>query len=241
MNAFALPGGKRSPCIPEFFPVAQDGNAGLAAVMGHEVVHALARHGGERMSQIRWRRRLYGRSHRAQGQQRQSVLAGGDGGLGCRRAGRRVTPVQPGTVGKQTMLGVLLAADADMTPRAINCGRMGGSFPAENPRRVYVHTRVTKPGFNSLRWMGEAMPIYQSKPPAPTGCRRFIESRRGTAESLLTGPYTFSRALGGHGCSLVERARREESPDSKGQGRWITSRRSDPTPAPQKTNRRWPV
>ena len=27
----------------------------------------------------------------------------------------------------------------------------------------------------------------------------------------------------------------------QGQGRWITSRRSDPTPAPQRTNRRWPV
>jgi predicted Zn-dependent protease len=49
VNAFALPGGKVA-VYTGLFPVAQD-EAGLAAVMGHEVAHALARHGAERMSQ----------------------------------------------------------------------------------------------------------------------------------------------------------------------------------------------
>ena len=49
MNAFALPGGKIA-VYTGVFPVAKT-EAGLAAVMGHEVVHALARHGAERMSQ----------------------------------------------------------------------------------------------------------------------------------------------------------------------------------------------
>ncbi len=49
MNAFALPGGKIA-VYTGIFPVART-EAGLAAVMGHEVVHALARHGAERMSQ----------------------------------------------------------------------------------------------------------------------------------------------------------------------------------------------
>ena len=49
LNAFALPGGKIA-VYTGLFPVARN-EAGLAAVMGHEVVHALARHGGERMSQ----------------------------------------------------------------------------------------------------------------------------------------------------------------------------------------------
>ncbi len=49
MNAFALPGGKIA-VYTGIFPVAKN-EAGLAAILGHEVTHALARHGTERMSQ----------------------------------------------------------------------------------------------------------------------------------------------------------------------------------------------
>lgn len=48
-NAFCLPGGKVA-VYEGILPVCQD-EAGLAVVMSHEVAHALARHGGERMSQ----------------------------------------------------------------------------------------------------------------------------------------------------------------------------------------------
>lgn len=49
MNAFALPGGKIA-VYTGIFPIAKN-EAGLAAILGHEVTHALARHGAERMSQ----------------------------------------------------------------------------------------------------------------------------------------------------------------------------------------------
>ena len=49
VNAFALPGGKVA-FWEGIMPIAQDDN-GVAVVMGHEVAHALARHGAERMSQ----------------------------------------------------------------------------------------------------------------------------------------------------------------------------------------------
>jgi len=49
LNAFALPGGKIA-VYTGIFPVAKN-EAGLAAILGHEVTHALARHGAERMSQ----------------------------------------------------------------------------------------------------------------------------------------------------------------------------------------------
>lgn len=49
VNAFCLPGGKVA-VYTGILPVTRD-DAGLAAVLGHEVAHAVARHGGERLSQ----------------------------------------------------------------------------------------------------------------------------------------------------------------------------------------------
>jgi predicted Zn-dependent protease len=48
-NAFCLPGGKVA-VYSGLLPTTKD-EAGLAVVMSHEVAHALARHGAERMSQ----------------------------------------------------------------------------------------------------------------------------------------------------------------------------------------------
>ncbi len=49
INAFCLPGGKVA-FWEGIMPITHDDN-GIAVVMGHEVAHALARHGAERMSQ----------------------------------------------------------------------------------------------------------------------------------------------------------------------------------------------
>ena len=49
VNAFCLPGGKVA-VYTGILPVTRD-DAHLAAVLGHEVAHAIARHGGERWSQ----------------------------------------------------------------------------------------------------------------------------------------------------------------------------------------------
>jgi len=48
-NAFALPGGKVA-VYTGILPITRD-ESGLAAVLGHEIGHVLARHGGERLSQ----------------------------------------------------------------------------------------------------------------------------------------------------------------------------------------------
>ena len=47
-NAFALPGGKVA-IYSGILPVAENEN-GLAVIMGHEIAHAIARHGAERMA-----------------------------------------------------------------------------------------------------------------------------------------------------------------------------------------------
>ena len=49
VNAFCLPGGKVA-VYTGILPITRD-EAGLAAVVGHEVSHAIARHSGERLSQ----------------------------------------------------------------------------------------------------------------------------------------------------------------------------------------------
>lgn len=49
VNAWCLPGGKVA-VYSGILPVTRD-EEGLAVVMGHEIAHALARHGSERMSQ----------------------------------------------------------------------------------------------------------------------------------------------------------------------------------------------
>lgn len=49
VNAWCMPGGK-VVVYSGIMPIAQD-EAGLAVIMGHEVAHAIAQHGSERMSQ----------------------------------------------------------------------------------------------------------------------------------------------------------------------------------------------
>ena len=48
-NAFCLPGGKVG-VYTGILPITKD-EAGLATVLGHEIAHAVARHGGERISE----------------------------------------------------------------------------------------------------------------------------------------------------------------------------------------------
>lgn len=50
VNAFAMPGGK-TVVFTGILPVTEN-ETGLAVVMGHEIAHAVANHGSERMSQL---------------------------------------------------------------------------------------------------------------------------------------------------------------------------------------------
>lgn len=169
MNAFALPGGKIA-VYTGMFPVART-EAGLAAVLGHEVVHALARHGAERMSQ--------GQLTNAALQVAGAAVGAGDGGMlsqaamAALGAGAQVGLLLPFSRKHESeadYIGILLAADAGYDPReSVSLWeRMGqlsrGGGPSEFLSTHPSHeTRIGQ----LKRWMPEAMGLYQSRQAMP--------------------------------------------------------------------------
>jgi predicted Zn-dependent protease len=169
-NAFALPGGKMA-VYTGIFPMAKT-EAGLAAVMGHEVVHALARHGAERMSQGQLTNATLQVVGAATG------ASGGGGMLGPAAMAALGVGAQVGVLlpfsrkheSEADYVGILLAADAGYDPRESvalweRMGRMsGGGAPSEFMSTHPSHeTRITQ----LKKWMPEAMTIYQTKQPVP--------------------------------------------------------------------------
>ena len=170
MNAFALPGGKIA-VYTGIFPVAKT-EAGLAAVLGHEVTHALARHGAERMSQGQLTNAALQVLGTATG------AAGGNAMLGqaamaALGAGAQVGVLLPFSRKHESeadYIGILLAADAGYDPReSIHLWeRMeqmsGGKGPSEFLSTHPGHeTRIEQ----LKKWMPEAMALYQAKQPVP--------------------------------------------------------------------------
>ena len=169
-NAFALPGGKMA-VYTGIFPMAKT-EAGLAAVMGHEVVHALARHGAERMSQGQ----LTNAGLQVIGAGAGAVGGGGMLGQATMAAlgvGAKVGVLLPFSRKHESeadYIGILLAADAGYDPREAvalweRMGQMsGGGAPSEFMSTHPSHeTRIDQ----LKKWMPEAMAIYQAKPPMP--------------------------------------------------------------------------
>ncbi len=169
-NAFALPGGKMA-VYTGIFPVAKT-EAGLAAVMGHEVVHALARHGAERMSQGQVTNIGLQVVGAAIG------LSGGDPMLGQATMAALGVGAQVGLLlpysrkheSEADYIGILLAADAGYDPQeSVHLWeRMeqlsGGGGPAEFLSTHPGHeTRIEQ----LKKWMPEAMAIYQKRAPMP--------------------------------------------------------------------------
>lgn len=144
--------------------------AGLAAIMGHEVVHALAQHGGERMSQ----------GLVAQvGMSAAAILLSTQVGnpalaqLGMQAMGLGVQagvllPFSRKHESEADYVGVLLAADAGYDPReAIHIWeRMAAASEGAPPEFLSTHPANETRIADLKGWMSEAMPIYQRAPKA---------------------------------------------------------------------------
>ena len=168
-NAWALPGGKIA-VYTGIFPMAKT-EAGLAAIMGHEVVHALAQHGGERMSQ----------GLMAQvGMSAAAILLSTQGDnpalsqLGMQAMGLGLQagvllPFSRKHESEADYIGVLLAADAGYDPREavriwerMAAASGGGAQPEFLSTHPANETRIA----DLNRWMPEALDIYQRAPKA---------------------------------------------------------------------------
>lgn len=160
-NAFALPGGKIA-VYTGIFPIAKN-EAGLAAILGHEVVHALARHGAERMSQgLLAQAAVVGASLGAASQGVNPEIAQLAGGALANYG--FILPFSRKHESEADYVGLLLAAQAGYDPReAVHVWeRMeatGGGQPAEFLSTHPSHgTRIKQ----LEEHMPEALDVYQN-------------------------------------------------------------------------------
>ncbi len=162
VNAFCLPGGKMV-VYTGILPVAKT-DAGLATVMGHEIAHALAQHGAERLAQSRMA---------------QIGITTAGGAMGGMDPRDRNTMMQILNAGAQygilsysrkheseaDHIGLLLMAAAGYNPgesvkfwERMKQAAGGGKKPEFLSTHPSHETRIR----DLVRWMEEAKPLYDS-------------------------------------------------------------------------------
>lgn len=169
-NAFALPGGKMA-VYTGIFPMAKN-EAGLAAVMGHEVVHALARHGAERMSQGQVTNIGLQVVGAAVGLSSKNPMLS-QATMAALGAGAQVGVLLPFSRKHESeadYIGILLAADAGYDPQ--ESVRLWERMEQQSGSGGPPEFLSTHPGHDTRieqlkKWMPEAMAIYQKRNPMP--------------------------------------------------------------------------
>ncbi len=164
-NAFALPGGYTA-VYTGLLPIAQNED-GLAVVMGHEIGHALAHHGAERMAQQNMQRIIgagvsLGAGGMDMGAQR--AVMGVFGGIS--QYGYAL-PFSRKHEEEADRIGLLLVARACYDPREAPklWERMGASAGATPPEFQSTHPAPETRVQNFQEWMPEAIQIYNESCP----------------------------------------------------------------------------
>lgn len=163
-NAFCLPGGK-VVVYTGILPFTKD-ETGLAVVVGHEVAHALARHGAERMST--------GLLTDLAGKTAGIVFGGGDpetakqveAAFGIGSGVGIILPFSRHQESEADEIGLLLMAKAGYDPRAAAdfWGRMAQGKDGAPPEFLSTHpsddTRIKQ----IEQWLPEAVKVYEAAP-----------------------------------------------------------------------------
>lgn len=163
VNAFCLPGGKVA-VYTGILPVARD-DAGLAAVLGHEVSHAIARHGGERVSQTLLVQTGLAATQAALSRSDPRTVQAVTSLLGAGASVGLLLPWSRQQESEADRLGLVYMAKAGYPPTAARdlWVRMGQLSGRSQPEFLFTHplpaTRVTQ----IEGWIPEAMQHYRAR------------------------------------------------------------------------------
>jgi predicted Zn-dependent protease len=163
-NAFALPGGKIA-VYTGILPITRD-ETGLAVVVGHEVAHVIARHGGERISQqtaAQLGLSLAGSLAGAMSSPATAQMIGAALGVGAQYG--VLLPFSRGQESEADHIGLILMAKAGYDPRAARdlWIRMAQASKGQKPPEfLSTHpserTRITQ----IEGWLPEALTYYRA-------------------------------------------------------------------------------
>ena len=170
-NAFALPGGYTA-IYTGLIPIAENEN-GIAVIMGHEIGHALAHHGAERMAQQNMQR-IVGAG---------VSLGAGGMDLGAQRAVMGIfggvsqygyaLPFSRKHESEADYIGLVLVARACYDPREAPrlWERMGADAGATPPEFQSTHPAPETRVADFEKWMPEAIAIYNQNCPTKISMR----------------------------------------------------------------------
>ncbi|MHC4971303.1 MAG: M48 family metallopeptidase [Planctomycetota bacterium] len=196
-NAWALPGGKIA-FYTGIYPIVQD-EAGMAIVMGHEVMHALLQHSNERMSQktaaaAALAAAAIGTRNMSSGE-RAAIL----GALGVGATVGVILPYSRKHESESDEQGLYLAASAGYDPEAaiMVWERMDELSAGKRPPEfLSTHPETRRRIDNMKKWMPKAKEIYnQAKvkhsnkklPDVPEARKRYEAARKEARKGATEG------------------------------------------------------